>query len=172
MTGLYEKVSKLQDDSSLTFLYKAPKITIEPLNINAVAASYETNLNVSEEKAMEFTNGYAYAYQDLGHILYEKENKDLTQDVLVEFDQYMADYVYDKLFSELSPKEQKIILSFKTNTPLKAEEISRKSEIDPKSLSVYRDRLIKKGILVSPAYGYVRFAFPRFAEYLRCKSDF
>lgn len=173
MTGLYENVSKLQDDESLTSLYRAPKIVLEPLNINAIASSYETHLGVGRDQALEFakfTNGYAYAYQALGHLLYEKEKKELTRDVVAEFDQYMADYVYDKIYSETSEREQKLLHSFKADSAVKTEELREENGFDSKTMGVYRDRLLKKGILLAPRYGYLKFAFPRFAEYLSAKD--
>ena len=173
MTGLYDNISKLQDDKALTFLYRAPKIYLNALNINSIANSYENYLKVDFDKALElakFTNGYAYAYQVLGHILYEKENKGLSIDVLNEFDQYMADYVYDKVYSKLSANEQKLLLSFKTNLELKVEDLRNNCGFDSKTMGVYRDRLLKKGILISPKYGYLKFTFPRFMKYLKSKD--
>ncbi len=82
----------------------------------------------------------------------------------------MGDYVYDKVFSELSSNEQQLLLSFKTNESVKVEDLRQRSGLDSKTIGVYRDRLIKKGVLQSPKYGYLRFSFPRFAEYLRCKE--
>ena len=105
----------------------------------------------------------------LGYLLYEYKLKDINEDVINEFDQYLADYVYDKLFSEMSSNEQEIVLAFNENEPIKLEELSKKTSIDIKSLSVYRDRLIKKGIARSPKYGYLEHTLPRFYHYLRLK---
>ena len=38
MTGLYENIYELQNDKSMTFLYRAPKLVLEPLNYTAVRA--------------------------------------------------------------------------------------------------------------------------------------
>ncbi len=40
MTGLYENIYDLQNHKSLTFLYRAPKLILEPLNYTAVRKSY------------------------------------------------------------------------------------------------------------------------------------
>lgn len=32
MTGLYENIHNLQNEKSLTFLYRAPKVLLEPVN--------------------------------------------------------------------------------------------------------------------------------------------
>ena len=171
MTGLYENISKLQDDKSLTFLYRAPKIYLGPLNINSIATNYKKYLDVDDDKALELakmTKGYAYAYQVLGYLLYQNQTVNVN-DVIGDFDQYLFEYVYDKVYSELSNKEQQIILSFPANGLVKVSDLEEKSGINIKTLSVYRDRLIKKGILYSPSYGYLEFVLPRFFEFLRTK---
>ena len=171
MTGLYQNVSKLQEDKTLTFLYRAPKIYLGSLNINAVANEYQKYLCVDEEKSFELaklTKGYAYAYQVLGYLLYDKGLKDVNSEVLNEYDYYLADYVYEKLYSELTDKEQLIVLAF-GNTPIKTAELCAKTGLDIKTVGVYRDRLIKKGIHYSPKYAYLDFAIPRFASFLRGK---
>lgn len=52
---------------------------------------------------------------------------------------------------------------------MKIEELSLATSIDSKIISVYRDRLIKRGILYSPAYGYIEITLPRFINYLDTK---
>ncbi len=172
MTGLYENISKLQDDKSLTFLYRAPKIYLGPLNLSSIALAYQKYLDVDEENSFslaKLTKGYAYAYQVLGYLMYVYKLKEVNKDVLGEFDQYLADYVYDKLFSKLSSKEQDLVIAMIENSPIKNEDLREKTGFDIKTLSVYRDRLIKKGILCSPKYAYLDFALPRFAYFLKTK---
>lgn len=172
MTGLYDNISKLQENKSLTFLYRAPKIYLEPLNIGAIASSYRNYLNVCFDSSIELaklTKGYAYAYQVLGYLLYPTESKKINEKIIGEYDQYLAEYVYDKIYSELSIKEQKILLSIPNNQPVKMSKLAELSSTDAKSLSVYRDRLIRKGLIYSPSYGYVEFVLPRFFEYLLTK---
>lgn len=174
MTGLYENVFKLQEDKSLTFLYRAPKIYLSSLSISSVALNYSELLSIGDEEALKLaklTKGYAYAYQVLGFLLFENHEKTLTKKILAEFDQYMSDYVYDKIFSSLGLIEQNIILSFKSNLKVKVNEIEKLTSIEHNKFSVYRDRLIKKGIIFSPARGYLEFTLPRFKEFLLSKES-
>lgn len=170
MTGLYDNISKLQEDKSLTFLYRAPKLYLEPLNMPAIASSYRKLLNVDTNVSVslaKLTNGYAYAYQVLGYLLYESNEKDINEDLLLKYDQYLKEYSYDKIFSELSPTEQQIIKLFNTNESVKISEIKNKlGDVTDQYFNVYRDKLIKKGVLISPAYGYLKFTLPRFNEFL------
>ncbi len=172
MTGLYDNISKLQDDKSLTFMYRAPKIYLDPLNIATIANSYKNYMNISIEEATrmaKITRGYAYAYQVLGYLVYNKKERIIDESVLMEFDQYLAEYVYDKLYSELSDNEQKVLLGIKSNDPIKISSLCENINMDIKTLSVYRDRLIKKGLITAPKYGYIEFSLPRFSEYLEYK---
>ena len=41
MTGLYENIYELQNQKSLTFLYRAPKIQLQPLNIGTMTENYQ-----------------------------------------------------------------------------------------------------------------------------------
>lgn len=172
MTGLFENISKLQENKSLTFLYRAPKIFLEPLNKRSLAISYCELLKVDIETAISYatmTKGYAYAYQTLGYLIHQSEEKKLTDSILLEFDRVMYDYVYDKIFSELTQIEKNIVLSMKSNDPIPVSTICQNTELSINKFSVYRDRLIKKGVLFTPSYGYLEFALPRFNEFLMFK---
>lgn len=43
-----------------------------------------------------FIQGYAYAYQTVGCILFKDNKKDVDRDVLAKFNQQMEEYVYEK----------------------------------------------------------------------------
>jgi hypothetical protein len=49
----------------------------------------------------------------------------------------------------------------------KVEAIRTKAGKTPGNFSVYRDRLIKKGIIISSEYGYLEFALLRFREFVK-----
>lgn len=169
MTGLYENVSKLQDNPSLTFLYRAPKIKLSSLSIASISANYETLLSLDSKKALSYakmTKGYAYAYQVLGFLLFSSETKSVDPLLLSSLDDLLAEHVYKKIYSSLSNNEKIIVNSFQTDKPIKMSEITKRTGMDIKTLSVYRDRLLKRGVLYSPSYGYLEFTLPRFSIFL------
>ncbi|MDY5440681.1 MAG: hypothetical protein SPG64_00420 [Candidatus Enteromonas sp.] len=67
--------------------------------------------------------------------------------LLSEFDPYLTDYVYGKLYSELSNHEQTILRSFQTSGPVKISDSVHRCGLNNKSIGVYRDRLIKKRVV-------------------------
>jgi len=44
MTGLFENIDALQNEKNLTFLYRAPKVKLQPLDKGAVKQKYQENL--------------------------------------------------------------------------------------------------------------------------------
>ena len=70
MTGLYDNLRALQNEKSLTFLYRAPRITLESLNLGTIADSYQRVFQIEREPAVEMardTRGYSFAFQVLGY---------------------------------------------------------------------------------------------------------
>ena len=167
MTGLYDKIYELQNQDTLTFLYRAPKFEMQPLNSKLVAKEYKKVFGITETQAMEMADlvkGYPYAYQVLGYLCYKKQ--EAYEKVIDEFDAYLSEYVYDKIWFELSGKDRKAIAAIAKSENGKVEEIRRILNWSSGQFSVYRDRLIKKGLITSPMYGHVELTLPRFKEYV------
>ena len=70
-TGLYENIEEIQNEKSLTFLYRAPKIQLRPLNRKAMAIKYGKIFSISGEDAdamADLTMGYSFAFQVLSKL--------------------------------------------------------------------------------------------------------
>lgn len=174
MTGLFENIRSVQDEKGLTFLYRTPIIFLKSLDVKSISLSYEALLNIDEYKADELarlTNGYAFAYQVLGYLYYEKRKID--EELLNKYDEYLRNYVYEKVYLELSDIEKNIVLSINSNDSIKVKEVLESAKISSSYFSMYRERLIKKGILTSDLYGKIKFSLPRFKEFLdRIKKSY
>ncbi|MBR4514006.1 MAG: ATP-binding protein [Lachnospiraceae bacterium] len=174
MTGLYDNIYNLQNEKTLTFLYRAPKIALEPLSLNAISRSYESVLKVDRVKAdqmAKLTCGYAFAYQVLGYIYWnkfiKKKSSGTIEDLISEYDGLLEEYVYEKLWFELSPKEKDIIAIISERGTVKVEEIRDTLSMTSGNMAVYRDRLIKKGLVDGSRYGYLSLKLPRFGDIIR-----
>ena len=167
MTGLYDKIYELQNEDTLTFLYRAPKFEMQPLNSMLVAKEYKEVFDITEAQAAEMADlvrGYPYAYQVLGYLCYKKQEP--YEEVIDEFDAYLGEYVYDKIWSELSGEDRNAITAIAKLDDGKVEEIRGVLNWSSGQFSVYRDRLMKKGLIASPMYGHLELTLPRFAEYV------
>lgn len=168
MTGLYENIYSIQNDAAMTFLLRSPKINLAPLSLMQIALQYEdifsTDHNTAVRMAKE-TKGYAFAFQALGMIVWEhgiKKFQKNDKQLFVAYDSLLDDFAYRKIWSDLSKKEQEILLVMDDDREMKASEISDLSNMTGNAFSQYRKKLLNKGLLSSQTYGYVALALPRF----------
>lgn len=166
MTGLYENVNSLQNNKNLTFLYRAPKIDLKPLDIELVKQEYKVIFDNVEEGVInnlgDLTKGYAFAYQVVGYLF--SKYKDINK-IYDELDRYLSIYVYEKIWSNLPKAEKAILKTFVTDTST-TEEILKTTSYPSKTYSVYRDRLIKRGIVSPSNYGELKLVLPRFENFI------
>ena len=170
MTGLYENINKIQDSESLTFLYRAPKEELTPLNFTGMTSSYKHVLNIPEDAALEMakkTNGYPFAFQLLGYYTWEKLNQNNELDVMTNYRVKLEEYSYKKIWSETSRMEKKILIAMAINTTNRVNEIQELVDLKNNKFSVYRQRLLNKGILYTEGYGELWFTLPYFAEFVK-----
>ncbi len=173
MTGLYENINELQNERSLTFLYRAPKLELKPLNIGTIANNYRQTFRIDEESALrmaKLTRGYSFAFQVLGYFTWE--NSGDYKAVIDDYRQYLEDYVYEKIWSELSRGDQRIAYGVAKSKSGKISDIRSILQIDTNQFNPYRKRLIKKGILNGDQRGYVSFTLPLFEQFvLTCYDE-
>ena len=166
MAGLYDNISNLQNEKSLTFLYRAPKIFLAPLNIPSMTTSYRTVFEIPPKEAAQMaklTKGYPFAFQILGYLKWEHR---VSLDMLLpEFDEALASYAYEKIWSELSELDRKIVYVI-ANGYEKTAEIRTQLSISPQLLNTYRKRLMERGIVDGSVHGMLTLALPRFDEYI------
>lgn len=106
-------ISKLQNEETLTSLHRAQRIQISSLPFGPIASNYANILKIDYDSALElakiYKKNYAYAYQLLGSILYKNNKNKIDNDVLLIFDQYLSEYVYEIIYSVLNATSQKIL---------------------------------------------------------------
>ena len=169
MTGLYENSYELQNDKALTFLYRAPKLILEPLNYTAVRKSYADIFQIdlaTAEKMTSLTKGYPFAYQVLGYLYWLHRDTKSLEEILPEYDQYLEEYVYSKIWSELSELDKKILIEIATSGEYRIKNIRERLGMRSELFSVYRERLKRKGVIDTREYGKIFMALPRFAEFV------
>lgn len=167
MTGLYENIDALQNETNLTFLHRAPKIYLKALNMGSIASQYKKTFELADEEARQMaklTRGYSFAFQVLGYCTFENHG-DYTKG-LDKYREYLDEYVYHKMWSELSAKDKKIMNAIAKVPTGKVSEIREILDMKPNEFSPYRERLIKRGLLNGDERGYVRFTLPYFEEYI------
>ena len=193
MTGLPEQISELQNDKVLTFLLRSKKIKLDPLKAMDIKYRYkrvftQANRKLSDDLATKMTlltNGYAYAFQLLGYLVWESENSVITEEtlksILDEYKEELYSNVYSKIYTELSSMDRKFIDAMIKFISEKQDNRGRQIPIayiekelgKPHNYVVnYRHRLLEDQVIEAPQRGSVQFTLPFFKEFVEDNSIF
>jgi hypothetical protein len=173
VAGLYEDIEDIENTDGLTFFLRSTKYEMTPLNIGVIKEDYKLTMGLSDEVAYELavmTKGYAFAYQAFGKYMWESKGKEITPMVLAKVDDALAQKVYDKIWSELPPKDKWYLGFIVQKDSMDASEllgITKKSHSD---WSEPRKRLIEKGVIDGSIRGKIVLRLPRFKEYVNSKQ--
>ncbi len=173
MTGLYENIYSLQTDKRCSFLLRAEKVVMKPLNILGMKNLYKQTFQCSDDEALKmasFTHGYSYGFQALGYIMWDRDCS--MEDAIPLFDERMSGYCYEKIWEDLTDREKKIVALLADNGEMRAADIRASLSVTEKSYSVYRDRLVKKGIVDGREHGILRLTLPRFDVYVKTIKEY
>ena len=116
------------------------------------------------EKMAELTKGYPFAFQVLGYLTWNHSGH--YEVVIDEYEQYLSEFVYDKIWSELSQKDRIVARGIAETESGKIKEIREHLGMETNEFNPYRKRLIKKGIVSGETRGYVFFTLPLFERYV------
>jgi len=169
MTGLLENVDALISSEAASFLARSPKIVLGPLNLLSISRSYQKELGCSSLEAGELaklSQGYAFAYQVIGKICFERKKAKIDSELLSEIDHYLADNGYNVIWKGMSEVEKRICLALAKSKNGETQDVIKKANISMKNFNNYRLRMIHKGYLLSNGYGKLVFALPRYKEYV------
>lgn len=172
MAGLYQNIQNLENEDNLTFLYRTPKYEMEPLNITLIQQKYKNSFHVDAEEAFDMaviTKGYAFAYQVLGKYIWESEEKKVTEDVLLKFDEALSRYVYEKIWSELSAMDKWYLKFISRKGVIETSELLAITKKKQNEFAQYRARLRDKGIIDVSTHGIVKLILPRFDVFVKTR---
>lgn len=197
MAGLPAAVSATLNDHVLTFLNRARKVELEPLELADVEAFFiesfaRLGLRVSDEicrEAAARTQGSPYLLQLIGHNVTVFAGSDGVVDERVlrrAVDAAQSDFENDVCKTTLAALSEKDVafLTAMANAMVKDShaEDSRATAgarmadvagfmgVTPDYAQKYRKRLMDAGVIASPRRGEVAFAVPYLADYLRSPS--
>ena len=168
-TGLYENIQELSNVKNLTFFRRATTIKTEPLNTIRMAEMYKNKLNIDSKLARtmaDTTKGYAYAFQELGALYFKKREDETFEDVLSNLKTELFAYSYEKIWEEMSAEDRFLTKLLLEKEEYKRDEVLKLMGKKAQNYSVYRDRLLKRGI-INAKQGYIGLALPYFADYVK-----
>ena len=140
MTGLFRELDRLKNAPGMTFLERAPRTMLLPLNSNAIAENYAANLSLKKDAALRFaamSKGYSFAFQVLGYFLWE------------------------------NAKDKQVLHAIANVPSGEVLQIRKRLNYTSNQFNPYRDRLLKSGIVYSPGTGILLFALPFFDVFIK-----
>lgn len=186
MAGLPGAVSETLNDKILTFLNRAPRITLDPLAFGDVDAFYRQSferlgLSITPDlrrRAAECTAGSPYMLQLVGHNIarYAEPDGKVTESCLADaLETSRTDFENDVCRTTLAALSEKDV-EFLDALAQDGEEasmgtIAERMDVTPDYAQKYRRRLIDGGIIEAAGRGRVRMAVPYLADHLRKELD-
>ena len=168
MTGLFKNIDGLRNAEGMTFLERAPRTVLSPLSIDAITKSYYETLKTDLAKAIRLatlTKGYSFAFQTIGYFAWENPEDD--EKAMRDAREYLYEFAYRKIWSELSPKDREMVRAIADAPNGEVKEIRALLGYSSNQFNPYRDRLIKAGVVLSPSNGHLEFALPWFEEFAK-----
>ena len=169
-TGLYENIEQLCNVPNLTFFRRATTIQTRPLSMERMSEMYRSRLGIDSalgKTLAGMTMGYAYAFQLLGIQCFENKGEIAGDtDLWERLRSDLYAYAYEKIWEELSDQDREFVLLISDGQEHKREEIIPQMA-RPSNYSVYRDRLLRRGLILSIKHGYISLSLPFFGDYAR-----
>lgn len=122
-------------------------------------------LNEDDARAMaQQTKGYSFAFQVLGYFTWKhRVGNEIIQQA---YKQYLDEYVYEKIWSELSAVEQRILYGIAKTSSGKVKDIREFLDMETNYFNPYRNKLKRRGLINGDTYGYVSFTLPLFDRFV------
>lgn len=173
MTGLYNKIHNIKNMKDSTFLQRAPYITLEPLDLSAIALRYARVFRLQKTQAIKMamrTKGYAFAFQVLGKLYFDKKEQEELDDILPVYESELIRYSYRKIWSELSGKDKEFLMAMVESG--RGENVSRqqlmeKTGFTSAMINRYQGRLKEQGVISSAKPGEYTLALPMFGDFIQ-----
>ena len=152
---------------SLSFFRRGDTREVKPLDKFDIVRNYEKYLGVNAEEAKrlyDMTLGYAYAYQVLGSLYFNKKDSEKLEDLIPDYERTLFKS-YNLDWPELTDREQDFIRSFYKGKTGKAKDTKAQMS-NPDAYNMYRDRLIDKHFFSADIRGYLEPKLPRFDRFI------
>ena len=166
MTGLFSNIRKLQDEKALTFLYRAPRIEMKPLNIGVIAQNYQANFGIDGDKALNMAKQRRGIRSRSRCSDTSPGSTRANDETLADFKQYLDDCAYEKIWSEFSDTDRRVAAAIARTEGGKIADVRKALSMDTNQFNPYRDRLIKRGAVNGGVRGHVSFTLPLFERYV------
>ena len=173
VTGLSENIEDFSSESNLTFFMRADSKEIKTLDKFDITYMYEKLLGIdsAEARRMEsLSMDYAYAYQVLGTLYFNKKDNETLEDLMPDFERIMFKDSYNLIWKTLTGNEKEFVRCIFKTEDGRAEDIKSLMK-KPANYPVYRERLMNKHLVDGDTRGYLKIRLPLFDRFVEMWGD-
>ena len=181
MAGLPSAVSDVLNDKVLTFLNRATKIEVGPIDTLSICTYYlaafkEAGVVADRqvvERAAELCEGFPYLMQLIGYYLVEDGRETAIDSQVLEralehSKKDLASNVFRPTLDALSHKDVEFLVAMAQDRGrTRMSDVQARMGVDNGYAQNYRRRLLGAGVIQAPRRGEVEFAVPYLSAYLR-----
>ncbi|MBE6015975.1 MAG: ATP-binding protein [Lachnospiraceae bacterium] len=184
LAGLPSAVSSVLNDHVLTFLNRATKVELQPLNSNAVnmyfsSAFKKLGVQITDDMidaAAKATQGSPYMMQLIGHYISISPSSKISKaDLEKALNMAKLDFIDDICRTSLSPlseKDMDFLYSMTDDEPDSLlSDVAFRLGCSSAYAQTYKRRLIQSGVIEQPRRGRVSYAIPYLREFLKKNID-
>lgn len=183
--GLHSEVQDLLNTPGMTFLRRAEEVRFGRVSDDDVRRGLldpiqDRGKRISSDglqTAVQGTRGYPYMIQSIGHRMWTlSEPRDLIDDDIareacVHALRRIGDLVLAPELRPLSPIDRSYLtVMARDDGPSRTGEVAARLDVSASYAGVYRERLLKAGIIYDAGHGLVDFTLPAMRDYLRSHS--
>ncbi len=168
VAGLSENIEDFASEKSLSFFKRADSLEVSFLNRYDIVERYQSLLGVDAAEARKIeimTKDYAYAYQVLGSLYFNKKGFETLDDLLPAFENIMFKDSYDIIWKKLTEGEKELVRCIYRTEDGKIDDIKAQMH-NPSSYNMLRKNLIDKHLVNGDKRGYLRINLPRFDNFV------
>jgi len=121
------------------------EVALREMLTNLKKHGKKIQITIDEVTNNESIRAFTSAFQVLGYLTWNNSGK--YQEVIPEYRQHLEEYIYEKIWSELSSKDKDIVYGIAKCQSRKVKEIREMLGIKNNEFIPYRKRIMKKGIV-------------------------
>lgn len=177
--GLPSAIFDVINDEAQTFLLRANRVNLEPLDLAAVTEAYLTNFSVERLQVQDaqlmakLSFGYPFLYQLIGHHVWRLSGQRVVTRAIIEeaagvAKQSLFEQVYGKVFADLSADAKSLLWVMLESglNKFNYQKLSKFLTCDRITYGEQKTQLYHWGILSKVAGGGVCFTLPYFRDFL------
>jgi hypothetical protein len=180
--GLSSSISELLNDDVLTFLRRADRYHLGPVELGEVRRALEEPIEATDRQVesdaldvmVEGTKGYPFLIQLVGSQCWrvrrhaDSINLADAKTGVANARRRLGSLVHAPAFEDASPVDKSFLLAMaKDDGRSKMADIAERLGVEKEYAGVYRRRLIDAEVIEEAGHGYVDFTLPYLRDYLR-----